>query len=96
MAKAWQVARGGLPMGEIGRVVEDMPCCLDTGYSRKIYDAFACEDSLSARLQRISLKVTVGGLREACSKDGGLDNNSLEGEFAMIRRLGQWLFKRLL
>ena len=96
MTKAWQVARGGLPLGEIGRIVEATPCCLDTGFPRKIYDAFACEDNLSSMFQMISRKATVEGFRASCSQDGGLCNNSPEGEFDMIRWLGQRLSKRLL
>ena len=71
MMKDWKAARGDISLEEMGRIVEDTPCCLDTGFSRKVYDAFARDEDVPGRLPTNLLKTAVDGVRSVRSKAGG-------------------------
>ena len=71
MAKSWQDARGEISLGEMRCVIGDDPCCLDTGFLEKVYDAFVIDGDLRGRLQTNLLKTAVDGMRTVCSESGG-------------------------
>lgn len=67
MAKSWKAARGDISLEEMRRIVEDIPCCLDTGFSKKVYDEFARDVEVSGRLRRNFPKTAANGMRTECS-----------------------------